>query len=94
MSDQGAVALVLTQPAEACHVPGRNMAICNYCLNRNKYECEFECQPEGKYRYLEPEPLPQWEAPPPLPPFRAMVDLPLADALATIWLHAYYLDPE
>ena len=93
MSDQEVVALVRTQPAEACYVHGRNMAICNYCLNRNTYECEFECQPEGKYRYLEPEPLPQWETPPGLPSYRKVVDMPLADTLATIWLHAYYLDP-
>ena len=71
----------------------RNMAICNYCLNRNTYECEFECQPEGRYRYLEPEPLPAWEMPPELPPYREMVDMPAADVRAMIWLHAYYLDP-
>ena len=71
----------------------QNMAICNYCLNRNKYECQSECLPEGRYRYLEPEPLPAWEMPPELPPYREMVDMPAADVRAMIWLHAYYLDP-
>lgn len=70
----------------------RNMAICVWCLHRNTYECEFECQPEGKYRYLEPEPLPQWETPPSLPPFCALVDMRWAEVLAILWLHAYYLD--
>ena len=93
MSDRRGASLALIQQATAQRMPGRSVAICNYCLNRNKYECESECQPEGKYRYLEPEPLPQWEMPPQLPPFRVLVDLPLADALATIWLHVYYLDP-
>ena len=92
MSDQEAVALSLTHLSEECQVPERNMAICNYCLNQNKYECEFECQPEGRYRYLEPEPLLDWEMPPELLPYRKMVDLPLADVLAMIWLHAYYED--
>jgi len=72
----------------------RNMAICNYCLNQNKYECGFECQPEGRYRYLEPEPLLDWEMPPELPPYREMVDMPAADVRAMIWLHAYYLSPQ
>lgn len=93
MSDRRGASLALTQQATAQRMPGRSMAICNYCLNRNTYECERECQPEGKYRYLEPESLPQWEMPPQLPPFRALADLPLADALATLWLHAYYLNP-
>jgi len=93
MSDRVGASPALIQQAAAQRMPGRSMAICNYCLNRNKYECEFECQSEGRYRYLEPEPLPQWEMPPQLPPFRALADLPLADALATLWLHAYYLDP-
>ena len=93
MSNRTAASLALAYRAASRRVPGRRMAICNYCLNRNKYECEFECQPEGKYRYLEPEPLPQWEMPPQLPPFRALADLPLADALATLWLHAYYQGP-
>jgi hypothetical protein len=94
MSNRTATSLARAYRAESQRVPGRRMAICNYCLNRNKYECEFECQPEGKYRYLEPEPLPQWEAPPPLPPYREVADMPLEDALATIWLHAYYRDPD
>ena len=92
MSDWEAVALSLGYPSEECQAPERNMAICSYCLNRNKYECEFECQPEGRYRYLEPEPLLGWEMPPELPPYRIVVDMPLAVVLAMIWLHAYYLD--
>ena len=90
MSNRTAASLALARHAK----PRRRMAICNYCLNRNKYECEKGCQPEGKYRYLEPEPLPQWEAPPQLPPYREVADMPLEDALAIIWLHAYYRDPE
>ena len=94
MSNRTATSLARAYRATSRRVPGRRMAICNYCLNRNTYECEFECQPEGKYRYLEPEPLPQWEAPPQLPPYREVADMPLEDALAIIWLHAYYRDPE
>ena len=70
-----------------------NAAICSYCLNRNKHECQVKCQPEGRYRYLEPEPLPQWEMPPELPSYREMVDMPAAEVRALIWLHDYYLDP-
>ena len=70
-----------------------NTAICSYCLNRNKHECLLECQPEGRYRYLEPEPLPAWEMPPELPPYRELVDMAAAEVRALIWLHGYYLDP-
>jgi hypothetical protein len=93
MSDRRGASLALIQQATAQRMPGHSMAICNYCLNRNTYECESECQSEGKYRYLEPEPLPQWEMPPQVPSFRVLVDMPAADVLATIWLHAYYLEP-
>ena len=93
MSEQMEAALALACPEEVQHVPRRNMGICNYCLNRNKLECETECQPEGTYRYLEPEPLPHWELPPSLPPYRVVADMRLADVLAALWLHAYYLEP-
>ena len=92
MHVQKSVALSEVHPTTRGRAVERNMAICNYCLNQNKYECEFECQPEGRYRYLEPEPLLDWEMPPELLPYRKMVDLPLADVLAMIWLHAYYED--
>ena len=71
-----------------------NLSICNYCLNRYKDVCAEECQSEGKYRHLEPEPLPDWELPPELPPYREMVDLLFPEVRAVIWLHAYYLDPQ
>ena len=92
MSERARASPALLDRVAPPRMPGRSLAICNYCLNRNKDECQSECQPEGKYRYLEPEPLPQWEMPPQLPPFRALVDMLPAEALATIWLHVYYLD--
>ena len=92
MHVQESVALSEAHPTTRGRAVVRNMAICNYCLNRNTYECEFECQPEGRYRYLEPEPLLGWEMPPELPPYRIVVDMPAADVQAMIWLHAYYED--
>lgn len=69
----------------------RNMSICVWCRNREQEVCVERCRQEGKYRYLEPEPLAHWELPPELPPFRELVELSAGERLAVIYLRAYYL---
>ena len=68
----------------------RNMSICVWCRNREQEVCVERCQQEGKYRYLEPEPLAHWELPPELPPFRELMELSAGERLAIIYLHAFY----
>ena len=72
----------------------RNLKICIWCRNRNQEICVEECRPEGRYRHLEPECLPDWELPPELPPFHKLVDLPAVERLALIYLHAFYAQKE
>ena len=71
-------------------VSEKNMGICIWCRNRGQEVCIERCQAEGRYRYLEPEPLPAWETPPELPSFRELVDLSASERLALIYLDAYY----
>ena len=70
----------------------RNMRICVWCGNRMQEVCMVRCQEEGRYRYLEPEPLPGWEQPPELPPFRELLDLSASERLAFVYLDAHYRD--
>ena len=51
-----------------------------------------DCQAEGRYRYLDPAPLPHWEQPPELPPFRELLDLTASECLAFVYLDAHYRD--
>jgi hypothetical protein len=67
--------------------PGK---VCIWCMNRTVDVCASRCQPEGKYRYLVPEPLERWEPGPVLPPFRELVELPAAERLALVYLSLYY----
>ena len=71
----------------------RSMEVCIWCVNNNKEVCVEECQPEGKYRYLEPEVLEPWEQGPELPPMRELIEKPPEERLAIIWLNSYYRDP-
>ena len=71
-------------------VSERNGHICVWCRNRGQEVCLERCQAEGRYRYLEPELLAEWETPPELPSFREMVDLPARERLALIYLDAHY----
>ena len=59
---------------------------------RPKERCETACQPEGKYRHLEPVAPEHWEVGPELPAFREMVEMAPALRLAWLYLMAYYLD--
>ncbi len=68
----------------------RNMSICVWCRNREQEVCVERCRQEGKYRYLEPEPLAHWELPPELPPFRELMELSAGERLALIYLNAFY----
>jgi len=68
----------------------QHMGICIYCANKNGEACLEKCIPEGRYRYLVPEPLPAWEAPPELPPFKEFVDMPAPLKLAYLYLVAHY----
>jgi hypothetical protein len=68
----------------------RNMRICVWCRNRTGDICLEKCQPEGRYRYLEPDTPESWEAGPELPSFIELVDLPAPDRLALIYLSLYY----
>ena len=72
--------------------PIRRLEVCIWCINRDRERCQTECQPEGKYRYLEPKTLPDWERPPSLPVFRKLVDWEPAARLAILYLVTYYLD--
>ena len=76
-------------PDSASGDAGVNPEICIWCRNRMQDVCP-PCQEEGKYRWLEPETLADWELPPELPPMRKLVDCPAADRLAIIWLNASY----
>ena len=67
----------------------RNMEICVWCGNRIREVC-VPCQQEGGYRHLEPAPLDSWEQPPELPAMRELVDLPVQERLALIWLSVRY----
>jgi hypothetical protein len=68
----------------------RNEGICVWCRNKTVDVCLALCQPEGHYRYLEPDVLEDWEPGPRLPPFCKLVDLPAYERLALIYLSAYY----
>jgi hypothetical protein len=68
----------------------RNMSICVWCRNRTVDVCLSKCQPEGRYRYLEPDALDPWETAPELPAFRTLVDLPAMERLALIYLAAVH----
>ena len=68
----------------------RNERICVWCRNRMVDVCPTACQPEGRYRYLDPDELEIWEAGPELPPFRELVDLPAVERLALLYLTACY----
>ena len=72
----------------------RNMKVCVWCSRNNRESCETVCQPEGKYRLLDPVIPDHWEMPPSPPAFREMVDMPAAERLAFLWLVVYYLDRE
>ena len=68
----------------------RNMRICVWCRNRMQEVCTVSCQEEGRYRYLEPEPLARWKQPPELPTFRELLDLSASERLAFVYLDAHY----
>jgi hypothetical protein len=68
----------------------RNMGICVWCRNKTVDVCLALCQPEGRYRYLEPETLADWESIPELPPFPELLDLPASERLALVYLSLYY----
>jgi hypothetical protein len=66
------------------------MGICVWCRNKTVDVCLAACQPEGRYRYLEPDGLESWEQGPQLPPFRELVELPAHERLAILYLSAFY----
>ena len=68
----------------------RNMGICIWWRNKTQDVCVERCQEEGRYRYLEPQPLPAWEQPPQLPVFRELVDITAGERLALVYLSAHY----
>jgi len=65
----------------------RNMSICVCRRNRNRQQevCVERCRQEGKYRYLDREPLAHWELPPELPPFREVVEQARKNVLLGVW---------
>ena len=67
-----------------------NPAICAWCANKQQEVCVERCQDEGRYRYLEPAMLSDWELPPELPPFRVLMALPAVERLALIYLAVVY----
>jgi len=67
-----------------------NPAICAWCANKQRDVCVERCQPEGRYRYLVPEPLHSWEFPPELPPYRELMQLSADERLALIYLSVVY----
>jgi hypothetical protein len=73
--------------------PTRRMQICIYCGNNGRERCQAECQPEGKYRHLEPETLHEWESAE-LPPYRELVDWDAWAKFAILYLKAFYADLE
>ncbi|MSP12818.1 MAG: hypothetical protein EXR62_07660 [Chloroflexi bacterium] len=66
-------------------------AICVWCINQYKERCISQCAPEGKFRYLEPSSLEQWEMPPALPPFRELLQMSGHEKLAILYLGLFYL---
>jgi len=72
---------------------GKTMSRCNLDIRRRAQSvdvCLAKCQPEGRYRSLEPDILESWEPGPRLPPFRELVELPAHERLALLYLSAYY----
>ena len=67
-----------------------NASICIWCANKMVDVCFERCQAEGRYRYLVPEHLADWELPPELPPFRELIELPAIERLALVYLAACY----
>jgi hypothetical protein len=63
--------------------------ICAWCANSLRDVCE-PCQAEGRYRYLQPAPLPDWECPPELRRFRDLLEMPAVERLAWLYLAATY----
>jgi hypothetical protein len=66
-----------------------NPGICIYCANSQSEACKERCEEEGKYRYLVPATLENWEC------FREVVftnvvDMDPATRLAFIYLMAHY----
>ena len=76
--------------ASAEKVRQLNMKICVWCTNRESESCITECQQEGKYRHLDPEPLEEWEPGPRLPQFRDMLQMTPYERLAILWLAIFY----
>ncbi len=72
--------------------PARQMEICVWCLNNDREICVMACQPEGKYRHLEPVVLATGELPPSLPPHAEFVGWRSSAKLAMLYLMAYYQD--
>lgn len=72
----------------------RNMRICRWCQYSMVDVCLEKCQPEGRYRYLKPNELMEWESIPHLPPFRDLVDLSAHERLALLYLSAYYSEQD
>ncbi len=63
--------------------------ICIYCANKTSEVCQEGCAPEGKYRCLSPEELPQWETYHEIA-FSTLVDFSPAARLAALFLMAHY----
>lgn len=64
--------------------------VCVRCVNRHHDVCD-PCTREGRFRYLEPEPLASGEWPPELPPYRELMRLKWETRLALIYLSLYDL---
>ena len=63
--------------------------ICPWCINKDRESCSG-CAAEGRFRFLEPETLWNWEHFE-LPPFRELLEMNGPAKLAVLWLALYYL---
>jgi hypothetical protein len=66
-----------------------SVEVCLYCANKRKDVCIQRCVPEGKFRHLEPEVVPEWELPR-LPSYREFMEWPAPAKVAYLYLIAYY----
>ena len=66
-------------------------AVCGYCQNQGQASCLTRCRTEGRYRYLEPVVLEEWDHPPEIPGMGDLLSYDAVTRLALVKLSLHYL---
>ena len=66
-------------------------AVCGYCRNQGQPSCRTQCRQEGRYRYLEPVALEEWEQPPEIPGMDELLSYDGVTRLALVKISLHYL---